>query len=425
MTKIIRSSSLTLMILFMFSSIFGQNSPFPNQDLLISDDVNLRSIDIHNISRSYQMPYAKLGEQFMISFDDLDADKKNYYYSVEHYSSDWEKSDIFDNDYIEGYNEGEITKFAFSFNALQPFTHYSFVFPNYGMKVLVSGNYLLKVYLDDDEEPCFVRRLVIYEDIITIGAKVDRAVIVNKRDTEQQISLVLNHKNLNIDNPAVEVDVNILQNNTWDNAIYGLQYQYIGQNTLIYNHNDKSNFTAGNYFYYFDTKTIQVAGLFTDYITLDDIYNTFLYTNQPRANLPYSTQQDFNGGFVIRSVDGGDTNTDGDYSRVHFSLKTIDTFHKSSIYVYGAFNDWRFEEENRLKYNKRKDVFETEILLKQGYFDYKYVVLDNDGEFHPDLISGSFYQTENNYTIFVYYRSMSSRFDRVVGFYQIRSEELF
>lgn len=404
----------------------GQNSSFPNPDIIISDDVNLKSIYIFNTNQKLAIPYAKLGESFEISFDDIDADNKNYFYTVEHYDSNWEKSDIFDNDYIEGFNEAEITNYSYSFNTLKSFTHYSFKFPNKNMRILVSGNYLLKIYLDDPDEPAFVRRLIIYEDIINIGAKVERAIIVSKRDFEQQVNFTLNHKNLNIDNPAEEIKVNILQNNSWNNAIYDLHHQYIGNNTLIYNYNDKTNFRAGNFFYHFDNKSIRTAGLYTDFIRLEDIYHTYLYTNLPRNLDPYTTQQDYNGGFVPRTIDGVDTNTEADYTNVHFSLKTIDTYYNSSIYVYGAFNDWRLEEENRMKYNKQYDVFSTDILLKQGYYDYKYVVVNNEtNKFKPDAISGSFYQTENNYSIIIYYRSMDSRFDRIVGFYQLRSQELF
>ena len=426
MTNLIRLVTALILFTLTITHVFAQNSPFPNPEIMISDDVNLKSIYIHNINQNIGVPYAKLGETFAISFDDLDNDQKNYFYTVEHYDSNWEKSDIFDTDYIEGYNEGSIKDYAYSFNSLEKYTHYSFRFPNNSMRLLISGNYLLKVYLDDPSEPAFVRRLVIYEDIVTIGAKVDRATIVSKRDTEHQIKLTLNHKDLTIDNPAQEVNVTILQNNTWDNGIYGLQYQYIGNNTLIYNYNDKMNFTAGNYFYHFDTKSIQTAGLYTDYIRLEDIYNIFLYTNEPRYSYPYSSQQDYNGGFVLRSIDGGDTATEGDYTLVHFSLKTDIQYHNKDIYVYGAFNDWRLEEDNKLIYDKDYEVYKTNILLKQGYYDYKYVVVDKkNNEFMPDAISGSFYQTENNYSIIVYYRSMDSRYDRVVGFYQLRSFEMF
>lgn len=414
------------MFFLLASTVFAQTSPFPNPDIIIQDDVNLRSINIVNVKKGIILPYAKLGERFEISFDDLDSDIKNYYYKVEHCESNWEVSDIFDNDFLEGYNEAEITKYKYSFNTLKKYTHYSFTFPNNRMRVLVSGNYLLKVYLDDPDEPAFVRRLVIYEDIVTIGAKARRATVVNKMDTDQQINFTLNHKDLTIDNPSTEISVNILQNNTWNNAIYNLKYQYVGNKTLIYNYNDKSNFKGGNFFFHFDTKSIRTAGLYTDYINLKDIYNHYLYTSYPRYNLPFTIQQDFNGGFVLRTIDGGDIENEGDYTNVHFHLDPNIEYPDYDFYVYGAFNDWRLEEENRLKFNKSKNIFETEILLKQGYFDYKFVAYNNKKDvFMPNKLSGSFYQTENNYSIIVYYRDMNSRFDRVVGFLQIRAQDIF
>lgn len=426
MTNFILQKLAILTFLAPVNFIFAQNNGFPNENIIISDDVNIRSVNILNIDQNILLPYAKLGEQFEISFDDLDADNKRYFYKIEHYDVNWTKSDIFDNDFIEGFNEAEISQYSYSFNTLQRYTHYKFKFPNPQMKLLSSGNYLLKVYLNDPDEPAFVRRLVIYEDLVNIGAVVKRAELVDKRDTEQQVNININHKDIYLSNPHEEIKVNILQNNNWNTAIYSLPHQYIGNNTLIYNYNDMSNFEGGNFFYHFDTKSIRTAGLNTDFIDLQDIYHTYLYTNIPRSGEAFSSQQDFNGGFVIRTTDSYNSENEADYTRVHFSLSTPNTYYDSSIFVYGAFNDWRLEEENRLKYDKARDIFTTDIILKQGYYDYKFVIADNKNlKIKANLLSGSHYQTENNYTIIVYYKNINSRFYRVVGLYQLRSPELF
>lgn len=398
------------------SNVFCQTTTFPNPDIIISDDMNLKSITIKNITTKKDIPFAKLGDKITVAFDDLDADRKHYFYTLEHYDANWEKTNVLKNNYITGFEDNEIFDFEYSFGTLKKYTHYSFTFPNDNFSISKSGNYLLKVYLDSHEEPAFVRRLVFYENMVSITSKIARARDVNNRKTKQQIDFAINHNGFDIKNPSIQIRVCILQNNVWNNAVYNLQHQYISNNMLIYKYSDKTNFEGGNYFYHFDTKRVRVAGLFTDYIILKDVYNTFLYTNTSRKFSPFSIQQDYNGGFVIRSVDYDNSDTHADYTKVHFFLDKKNIPDNSSIFVYGAFNDWRIEEDNSMIYIPEKDVFASEILLKQGYYDYKYVSVNNsDNKLNENSISGSFYQTENKYTFIVYYKGINSRMDRVIG----------
>tara|TARA_R110002124_G_C8710326_1_gene494842 strand:- start:453 stop:695 length:243 start_codon:yes stop_codon:yes gene_type:complete len=69
-----------------------------------------------------------------------------------------------------------------------------------------------------------------------------------------------------------------------------------------------------------------------------------------------------------------------------------------------------------MDYNPKKGIYEKALLLKQGFTNFEYVNVDRKGAIdNENAIDGNFYQTENDYTILVYYRANTDRYDRVVG----------
>ena len=67
-------------------------------------------------------------------------------------------------------------------------------------------------------------------------------------------------------------------------------------------------------------------------------------------------------------------------------------------------------------FNPDSGTYEKDIKLKQGFYNYKYVLVNTQGELEEGVISGDFYETENNYKVLVYYRDLGARYDRIVGF---------
>ena len=68
-----------------------------------------------------------------------------------------------------------------------------------------------------------------------------------------------------------------------------------------------------------------------------------------------------------------------------------------------------------MSYNFQKGIYEVSIMLKQGFYNYKYVVVDEKNDLQEGFISGNFDETENNYVVVVYYRDLGSRYDKLIG----------
>ncbi|MCF6280187.1 MAG: DUF5103 domain-containing protein [Flavobacteriaceae bacterium] len=407
-----------LLILFFTVSIFSQE----NDDVIEPDFI--KTIVLKSTKVNSYTPIIALGSSFIFSFDDLNAEQLDYYYKIEHYTYDWKLSDLSSREYINGYEEDRIRDYENSFNTLQFFTHYSVVFPNKNTRITKSGNYKISV-IDEDDEILFTRRFVLYESIVDIGVSVHRSRDIATINEKQSVQFVINHPNLLINNPKEEIKTVLLQNNDWNTAITNLTPQFYRGFQMLYKYTDKMNFWAGNEFHYFDSKSVRNSSVTIARVDSGpELYHTMLYTNIERIDKPYTNYPDINGNFVIRNVNSDNDALDADYTWIFFTLESLEDIGTKKIYVNGSFNNWRNDESNEMIYNPETRLYEAEILLKQGFYNYQYVTVDKNDTVSNHDIDGSFYQTENDYSVLVYYHKFGSRYDRVIGFGKGNSEKI-
>lgn len=376
-------------------------------------------------------PIFPLGKKIKIAFDDLEADQKNYRYYIQHCDYNWEVSNLQNTEFINGFQSFEIQDMENSFGTYQTYTHHKFEIPNINTRIKISGNYLITV-LNDDDEICLQRRIVYYEPLVVISAKIERdrrlkTINLNQtiKDRNQVVNFSIFHPNVNINNPARDIRIQIIQNNDWNIIKYNLKPQYYKKNEIIYNYNAESSFIGSNEYLNFDTKNFNGTNVNIVRTVIEDhYYQTYLYPNDTRKHLPYTYYPDINGGFVVTTLNGQEASVDSEYTLVHFSLEANENLKKNkNIYIYGAFNNYAFTEENRLQYNKKTNYLETEILFKQGFYNYTHVVKKDDQTIDMHSIDGSFQETENNYTILVHYKPFGERIGRIVGATTINSKD--
>lgn len=388
------------------------------------DAEHIKTIILKPTAINSYAPIVQLGEKLTLTFDDLNADEHTYSYKVEHCDLDWNKSDLSQSEFIDGFAEDRIRDYENSFNTLQPYTNYRVTIPNETTKLKISGNYLISV-LNEADEMVFIRRFVVYEPKVTVGVAVFKSRDISFINTKQSVEFTINTPNILINNPIEEIIPVILQNNNWQNAIIGLKPQFFRGNQLLYKYNKETSFWGGNEFLYFDSKSIRNSTINIANVELgEDLYHTYLFTNEERINQPYTLSPDVNGNFVIRTLNGENNNTDADYSWVYFSLKSPQNLEGKDVFVSGNFNNWQLNEANKLKYNEALGLYETKLLLKQGFYNYQYVTKAIDGTISTHDIDGSFYQTENDYTVLVYYKKFGSRYTKVIGVGYGNSEKI-
>ena len=405
-------------LLFFTISVFSQE----NDDVLEPDFI--KTIVLKPTNFNSYAPIIPLGSSFIFSFDDLKAEQLDYFYKIEHYTYDWQPSGLSSREFISGYEEDRFRSFENSFNTLQFFTHYTVSFPNKNTRITKSGNYKISV-LDDYDEVLFTRRFVLYESKVDVGVSVHRSRDLSSINEKQSVQFIINHPNLLINNPKEEIKTVLLQNNDWNTSIDNLAPQFYRGSQMLYKYTDKMNFWAGNEFHYFDSKSVRNSTVTIARVDSGpDLFHTKLYTNFERNHRPYTNYPDINGNFVIRNENSDNDALDADYTWVFFTLESLEDIGDKKIYVNGSFNNWKNNASNQLIYNPETRLYEAKILLKQGFYNYQYVTVDKDGNSSNHDIDGSFFQTENDYSVLVYYKKFGSRYDSVIGFGQGNSEKI-
>ncbi|MCH4821715.1 DUF5103 domain-containing protein [Gramella lutea] len=375
-------------------------------------------------NENYGNPVVRLGGTLNLSFDDIIGDEADYYYTIEHFNFDWTPSQLSKNEYLDGFDNVRILNFTNALNTIQPYTHYELSIPNKNVKRLkVSGNYILSVF-NSNRELVFSRKFMVYEPLTQVAAEIKRSRDLNFIDEKQIVNFSINSPDLLLKNPAQNVMVSLIQNYNYKLAINNLEPQYTIGNELIYRYDAESSFWGGNEFLQFDNRELRVSTADIASVELEDLYHHYLFLDFNRNNEPYTYNPDINGGFVVRNLQAQNSNIEAEYVWVHFRLKNYENIGKSEFHIYGGFNNFELDESTLLKYNRETGYYEGARLFKQGYYNYKYVLLNQDGSIDDGFNSGNFDETENIYSILVYYSPPGARFDRMIGVGYANSENI-
>ena len=362
------------------------------------------------------VPIFKLGDGFQFQFDDLYGNEANYYFEIVHCDYNWNPTDIPKTEYMNGFDGQRIIQYENSINTLQIYSHYILPIPNQYMQLRISGNYILKI-LDESREVIFSRKFIVYEDLVTIPMQVRRARTADLLLYKHNIEFSIKSLVINFQTPLKNVKIALFQNGQFNNAIKNILPQYTIGNDLIYKYDKETQFWAGNEFLYFDNSNIRSAGNNISRIdSSNGIYNSNLYTNNARGNYPYSVTPDINGNFQVRNLGAVKNEIEADYAWVYFSLSAPTFMKNKGIYITGMFNNYSISPEYKMDFNKEKNLYEKAILIKQGFTNFQYQIADEKGNIDGEnAVDGNFWQTENEYTILVYYRENNDRYQKVIG----------
>jgi hypothetical protein len=241
---------------------------------------------------------------------------------------------------------------------------------------------------------------------------------------KQVVQININASNAQLVNPKKEVKVAILQNYHWPTAIYNIPPQFTLGNELVYKYDQETSFYGGNEYLNFDTKDLRAPTAVISHIELDDIYHHYLFSDRYRFNRPYTYYPDVNGDFVVRTIQGSDSSREADYTNLHFTLPYAEELALDDVYIYGKFNNYELNDINKMTYNEENGMMEAVIKLKQGFYNYKYVIKREDGVVDLNTVSGNFHFTENNYLVLVYYRDFGDLYDSIIGVGSANSREI-
>lgn len=388
----------------------------------VDPPADVKTISLGVVNNAYGLAVINLNDRLVLEFDVLNNLEEDFYYVIEHFDSDWNPSQLMKTEYLAGMDNLRIVDYVNSFNTYQIYSHYRLQIPNQQTRLRVSGNYIIKIF-DNYDDLVFSRKFMVVEPMANVALQIRRSRDVAMINETQSVDFNVTPTTSNFNNPLETIKTTVLQNNNLKTAIHGLKPQYIMGNKLVYRYTNASLFWGGNEYLFFENKDIRATNLGIQYIDLQDLYHSYLYTNIERSRLKYTFNPDINGGFKVTVLDREDPRIEADYTYVHFSLSARE-FIDATVYVYGGFNNFSTSKENEMVFNPKKGVYEAKILMKQGFYNYKYVLIDKENTLQEGAISGNFDETENNYKVLVYYRDLGARYDKLIGLGEANSVQM-
>lgn len=402
------------------------------RNAILTEDIKTLQINKEGQWNAYPLINLHSDERVHISFDQLSHDYKQYAYRLIHCNADWTNSGLNELEYMEGFSLQDINDYELSEGTLNDYTHYKLELPHERLKLKLSGNYaLLLVERDSPEEVLATACFSVLEARIGISSQISTSTDLGHNTSYQQLSFALKTSPNQIERPESDLKILVRQNRRIDNEVFGLRPLMSASNEILYEHLTELIFEGGNEYRRFEINTYKLAGLGVDKIRFkNSAYQAQLLESSLRTQ-GYTYDKDQNGRFYIRNMDADDDqHTRADYFWVQFSLKVPLALRQSNIYLLGDFTYTSLDEAYRMKYNPETACLENEVLLKQGSYNYLYLSFDKAaypagglkrsnsdprvGSAFP--IEGSYWETENEYQIFVYYRPVGAQYDAMIAY---------
>lgn len=382
---------------------------------------NIKSVQIANYNRTPLYPVVNLAdnESVVLTFDDLNTDAATYSYRVVHCNANWQKSTLQESEYMDGFFTNYIDQTETSFNTYFSYNHYELTLPNSNWQFKISGNYAIEVFQDNNQDsPVLTACFSVVDPQVTIAAQATARTNLSYQNTYQQVNIDVDYGQFSIKDPYNEVITVVEQNRRADNKVVLTQADYTQRNQLSYLNNPQLIFEAGNEYRVFDISSEKVLSERVESIDyFQPYFHATLYPDEIRSKRQYDYLQDVNGRYLVNVQFSDHSQTDGDYYFTHFSLPVEQPFWEQDVYIIGELTGNTLSADARMTYHPQKGRYEKTLLLKQGGYNYQYLVVPKGktkGTLQP--IEGNFWQTQNEYAIYVYYRPFGSKYDRLIGF---------
>ena len=392
---------------------------------------SIHSVKLYKAGDIYSYPIMSLngGDLLELHFDDMDADVKNCYFTYQLCNADWTPSSLQAFDYIRGFQTTRITTYRYSSIAFTKYTHYQAAIPDRSCVPTKSGNYLLKVFLNNDTSALlFTKRFLVVDSRVAVAAQILRPFNVQLSLTDQRVQVGLNTTNAQINTLSPQdLKVVVLQNNIWPSAVIINRPNIYRGNYYEYN-DDATTFPAGKEWRWVDLRSLRLMSDRVQKI-VDTAKKVEVYVkpDAERKGQIYVYYRDLNGVYTIENSDGDNPYWQSDYGHVHFTYipPGNQAYAGKDIYLFGELTNYTPDNTSRMVFNPEKGVYEGTLFLKQGYYNYTYISMEprekSANRFSFTNTEGNFDITENNYTVLVYYKSFGGRSDELIGYAQVNS----
>lgn len=392
---------------------------------------NIKSVKLFRVGDIYSYPVMLLnsGDLFELHFDDMDGDIKNYYYSFQLCNADWTPSNLFPYDYIKGFQSNRISTYRHSSITLTQFTHYQAQLPDRNCMPSRSGNYLLKVFLNDDTSRlAFTQRFLVVDNKVSLAATIQQPLSGQLYRTHQRVQVGVSTANSRFNTFGQnDLKVVVVQNYVWPTAVMVDRPTIFRGNYFEYS-DDGLSFPAGKEWRWINLTSLRLmSDRMKELIKGNTRTDVIVKPDADRAGQAYVYYRDLDGQYSIENTDGNNPYWQGDYAYTHFTFVPPGNrpLPGTDLYLFGELTGYATGDSSKMTFNEATGVYERTLLLKQGFYNYNYATLPQrptPGAV-PDIytLEGNYPSTENTYMVLVYYRPFGGRADELVGYSKLNS----
>ncbi|CAH0995380.1 hypothetical protein EMA8858_01501 [Emticicia aquatica] len=417
----------TLLFLFIHTLLFGQDKQLKFEDFTYES--NIKTVLLYPLlgaandaARTLNPPILSLQDtkNLWLEFDDLNANYEQFHVRILHCTYDWKQSVLSEIEYMPEYNDLIINDYRVSRNTKIPYYHYKIEIP----KVLLSGNYLLVVWRGRRKDDIVLsKRFMVYESQVGAFGTVKQAQAPSKFRSHQQVDFEINYGGYRMMSPRDELKIVVRQNYRWEKTAKNLRAFSVNESTSKLEFrffDDENTFPAGNEFLFFDSRSTYNKGQYIAQIRRGKEDEMWVSPQSNRSETAYIEANDFDGSFVIDNRESTDGEVEADYIYTTFGLKTHELEGANEkVYVNGGFNNWRLDKINEMIYDNNFGGYTASILLKQGVYNYIFIIQKPNSTTDEAYFEGNFGETQNTYEIFIYHRPVTARAEKLVGYHVV------
>jgi hypothetical protein len=417
-----RNSAISMLILFFICNRVGAQ----NTDKIYQPRIH--SIKLHPYGSPLNYPILRLNspDRLELHFDDLDADVKYYAYTFILCNADWSQANLSQFDYMQGFSNVRINTYRNSNTVLTRYTHYTAEVPTRNTYPTRSGNYLLKVFINGDtSQLAFTKRFLVVDNKASAAMSVIQPFNGQIFKTHQKLQFSVNVQSIKPTNVFQQNSITILQNYRWNTAITKLQPTFIKQNILEYNTENDAVFPGQKEWRWVNLTSFRLQ---TDRVDKGEYYEKgqtlYLKPDRERNTLRYMYYRDANGLCQFRDIEEKNPYWQTDYATTIFTYIPPENraYSGKDLFLYGEMTNYELTDRYKLQYNDTLGGYQKQLFLKQGYYDYMYILRDQKtGKTDALETEGNWWETENNYMLLIYYRPLGGRADELVGITQVNS----
>lgn len=393
---------------------------------------SIHAVKLFKTGDIYSYPVLKLNGSDLLElhFDDMDADIKNYYYTYQLCNADWSATALQPYDYIKGFQTTRITTYRNSSIVYTRYTHYQATIPDRNCTPTHSGNYLLKVFLNDDTSKLiFTKRFLVVDAKTSVAAQVFQPYNSELFKTHQRLQVAVSTATAQINTfSPQDLKVVIVQNNIWGNALLIDRPTVYRGNYYEYSDETATTFEAGKEWRWIDLRSLRLmSDRMLRIVDTSKQVDVYVKPDGERQQQVYIYYQDLDGIYTIENMDNSNAYWESDYAQVHFTFVPPGgrAYGGKSVYLFGELTNYSPDDDSRMIFNDEKGAYEKTLFLKQGYYNYSYITM-TDKQHAGNTVSfenteGNYWGTENSYMVLVYFRPFGARADELIGFTKLNS----